>query len=112
MRRITKTLAKLDAVDKDIPILELRRMLDSAIGGRHDDSVADSNMRVRIQSDEVYLPWDEHESTVYHVSILSEEVMTPQEIEEERLFLDMRKAEREAADRVHFDRLKKHYGWC
>lgn len=68
------------------------------------------NARIRLWEDK-YDDHDDVERAVSYIEILYEREYTAEEQEKTRIFLATRKAERKAAARVQFDRLRERYGW-
>lgn len=111
VRRHSVVVASTRLSCQDIPVLEMARMILDATAGLKDSELIAGNMRFRISHDEAFIGSNEYESTVYGLELLYNAPMTDEEIEEARDELAKIKAEREASDRVVFERYKERYGW-
>jgi hypothetical protein len=69
-----------------------------------------SNVRLNLGYD-TYLDGDDIKREVFNIQVWYDTDMTEEDLEEEREFLKVRKAEQEAGDKLQFEKLKKHYGW-
>jgi hypothetical protein len=85
MKTRTKVLSKITATHEDIPLMDIIRMINEARGDRSIEEVINRNIRVRIERDEVHLGREEDCTTVFGMKVLSDEPMTEEEIEDERL---------------------------
>ncbi len=69
-----------------------------------------TNVRLRFFHD-TYIDGDDREQDQFFIEVWYETELTAEDIEEEKEFLKIRAAEREAQDRIQFDKMKKRYGW-